>query len=58
MAKKSKRLTILTIKSDDLDEGMIQRIRKEFKKALKSGKKTAIFGVGVKDSIEVTTIKR
>jgi len=41
-----------------MDERMIQQIKKEFKKALKSGKKTAIFGVGSQDSVEVVTIKR
>lgn len=57
--KKGQKLTVVTIKSDEIDESTLKKIRKEFKKAMKSGGKSkiAIFGVGAHESIEVVTVE-
>lgn len=60
MAKrKQKELNLLVIKSDDIDEPTLKKIKKEFKKAMKNGKKRmAIFNISPGDDIEVITVRR
>ena len=48
---------MLVIKSDEVDEALIKKIRKEFKRNLKKGK-TPIFAMGKDDSIEVIRIRK
>ena len=55
--KKEKRLTIVTIRSDGLDEAQIQCIKKQLKKALPKNHKIAVIGLSSNDGISVDTVR-
>jgi hypothetical protein len=58
MAKR-KQLNLLVIKSADIDEPTLKKIRKQFRKAMKNGKKrTAILSVNPEDDVQLITVKR
>jgi hypothetical protein len=52
--KKEKKLTVITIRSNQIDGKLLNAIKKQFKKTLPKGHKVALIGVGSEDSDTVT----
>lgn len=57
MAKKNKKLTVITIRSDEINAKLLKTMKKQFKKSLPKNHKIAIIGVGSNDAVSVDTVE-
>jgi len=55
--KKKHTITLITVKSDDMNETKFNKLKAEIKEAMSDGSKTGVFLVSTQDSIEISQVE-